>query len=98
MKNLTKTKEYIDLITKSITFLYRNDHTCPGITISHLKNGDFYLSISRYHGAFARDKQIIFKERSNNLEAVLKKTAEFVVSQEKTDSPISQLKKILNEN
>lgn len=93
----TKTDDYLNLITKSLTYLYNDDKTCPGITISSLRNGDFYISLSRYDGAFARSRQIIFKDRSNNLENLLKKTAEFIVSQEKNDNPISQLQKILKQ-
>lgn len=101
MKEETKTniaEEYLNLITKSLTYLYKDDKTCPGITLSRLRNGDFYISISRYDGAFARDKRIIFKDRSSSLDSLLKNAAEFIVVQEKTDNPISQLQKIINEN
>ena len=89
-------EEYIKLITQSLTHLYgKESMSAPGMIISNLKNGSFYVSLSTYDGAFGKGRRIIYKTQSKNLDDALKDTATFLVTQTKTKNPIEILKKLL---
>lgn len=91
----SKTDEYVKLIAESLTFLYGDDMTCPGIILSRLKNGNYYVSLSRYDSAFGKGRRIIYKSQAADMEEVLKNAAEYIVKQ-KVDNPISALSELIH--
>ncbi len=65
----------LEKITKAIAFQYATDKTAPGLTVANLKNGDFYCSIVRYSGAFAKDKKVVCSARGTDLSVALEGVA-----------------------
>lgn len=63
MKNLSAEK-LMDLICNAISYKFADDQTSPGLTISKLKNGIYYVSVVRYKSAFGKDKIVEFKAQS----------------------------------
>lgn len=65
MKNLSAEK-LMDLICNAVSFKYADDQTSPGLTVSKLKNGVYYVSVVRYKRAFGQDKVVAFKAQSTS--------------------------------
>ena len=91
--------EYLDLqekLIKAITYYFNNDATTPGIVVSHLKSGMFYVSIVRYGSSFSRGKKVVCKVENTNLVNALTELSEkfLKIAQPKTD-PVSELKSLI---
>jgi hypothetical protein len=83
-------------LSNAVSFLYKNDATSPGITISTLKNKKCYASIVRYGSGdgFKNGKQVVFKCVANSqLEAVKQLATELIASEEPT--PVDVLRNTL---
>lgn len=86
------TDQLIDKLTKAISYAYRTDKTAPGLTVSALKRG-YYCSVVRYEGAFARDKVIVCKAKSETLRSALGDLTEQFLSLQNTPvDPVAELR------
>lgn len=87
------TDTLIDKLTEAATFRFKEDKTCPGVTISKIKNNKgYYCSIVRYDGAFAKGKEVICKVRAQKLsEALLSLAQKFVSLSVTPKDPVQQL-------
>jgi hypothetical protein len=86
------TDQLIDKLTKAISYAYRTDKTAPGLTVSALKKG-YYCSVIRYEGAFARDKVVVCKAKSEKLrDALGDLTQQFLSLQSTPVDPVSELR------
>lgn len=83
------------LLMKSVTYLYPEDPSCPGILQSQLKNGDYYISINRFKKPYGGDRQIVFRVKDKNYGVALKKAAAFIIKQRPTRSPLDELSTVL---
>lgn len=87
------TKELIDKITKALSFKFPNDRMMPGITISHLKNGNFYVSLLRHNP----NKKVIHKYQDPDLDVALSTVGRFLLESEVRDlNPLDELSNVLN--
>lgn len=60
-----------DLLTKliaAVCYSYNSDGTCPNVTISKLKNGNYYASVVRYIGG---RKKVMCKSENKQLQTCL---------------------------
>jgi hypothetical protein len=87
------TEQLIDKITKAITFQYKTDATTPGLTVSSLKNSEYYCSIVRWSGVGkAAKKTIVCKARALSLDGALKDLAQqFLNVSQPTKTPLDEL-------
>lgn len=87
------TEQLIDKLTKAITFTYKADPTAPGLTVSSLKNGEFYCSVVRWTGTGkTAKKNVVCKARSNSLDGTLKSLAQqFVSLSQRVKTPLDEL-------
>ncbi len=88
--------QYIDLIVRSLTFLYPEDHSCPSLLISRLKHGSYYVSLVRYEEPYGKSKRVLFNTSQLKLKDALKQSANFVVNHTTKKSPVDQLKELID--
>lgn len=87
------TEKLIDKLTKAITFQYKTDATAPGLTVSSLKNGEYYCSIVRWTGTGKTAKKtVVCKARSSSLDGSLKDLAQrFLSVNQPNKTPVDEL-------
>lgn len=87
------TEQLMDKLTRAITFQYKADATAPGVTVSSLKNGEYYCSIVRWAGTGKiAKKTVVCKARSLTLEGGLTMLAqEFMGLSQKVKTPLDEL-------
>jgi len=56
-------QEFIEILTAALSFKFPNDTKMPGVTISYLKNKQYYVSLVRY----CPGKKVIIKASHLNL-------------------------------
>lgn len=93
------TEVLFEKLTKAVSFLYAEDPTSPGVLVSSLRNGEFYVSIQRFKKSGGKDKVIVFKTNNTSLRNALLGAASFLTSQ-KPDSvnPLDELKQLTRED
>jgi hypothetical protein len=63
----------IDKLTTAVSFKFKDDGTSPNVTISKLRNGNYYCSVVRYaKSGGAQKKIVVCKSESPNLESSVK--------------------------
>lgn len=87
------TEQLMDKLTKAITFQYKTDATAPGVTVSSLKNGEYYCSIVRWTGVGKTAKKtVVCKARNSSLDGTLKELAQqFMSLSQKVKTPLDEL-------
>jgi hypothetical protein len=92
---INDTSELLDKLTKAVSFKYKGDKTAPGITISSLKNGQYYCSIVRYSGAFAKGKEVVCSAKGSDLFIAIRDAAQSFLSKATiTRDPLQELNSI----
>lgn len=90
----------LDRLTKAVCFKYSDDPTRPGVTISFLRDGQYYCSVVRYvKNATTKifTKKVVCNSTGPTLDVALKTTADKFLSA-KTDgpkSPVDELSDLL---
>lgn len=88
-----KTELLIKQITKALSFKYPKDKWMPGVTISFLRNQDFYVSLVRH----CPDKRVILKTSHPDLDqALLKMAIELVAYDDVGRTPVDELKSLVS--
>lgn len=91
-----------DLVVKlanAVSFKYKEDKTCPGVTVSRLKNGDYYCSIVRYDGPFAKEKVLVAKSRAEDLQSALVSVSQTFLNkceEDKKKDPLEELSDVFS--
>jgi hypothetical protein len=67
-------------LSKAVSFAYKEDATSPGVVVSHLKNGQVYVSVVRYSTKFAKGKQVVCNAYANDIDTALSKVSETFLS------------------
>jgi hypothetical protein len=57
--------KFEDLL-RAVGEYYQDDPTRAGVVASHLEDGDMYFSVVRYHGKFAKDKEVVCSVKSDD--------------------------------
>jgi len=95
------TQELIDKLTSAISFKFKEDGTSPGLTISRLKNKNYYCSVVRYPKAgtvATKGKVVVCKAEAASLsEAVEKVAAAFLKVADVELNPLQELAKVAEE-
>ena len=91
--------ELLTTLTNAVTYTFRKDGMCPGITISTLKDGSIYCSIVR-HGSgdgFKNGKQVVCKCTASDVETAVRALANLFLDKDPATkpNPIDELKKNL---
>lgn len=87
------TEELFAKLTKAIAYLYSEDPTVPGLLVSSLRNGTFYVSVQRFLKSGAKEKVVVFKTTNDNLYNALLDVANWVVCQSVHTNPIDELRR-----
>jgi hypothetical protein len=96
MKN-TNTETMIELVAKALTFKYDKDKTAPGVLVSQLKNGKWYVSAVRHKDAFGRGKEVAFKASGETVSDALMDLAKLITaSDNKPLNPVDELRSLLS--
>lgn len=90
---MMSTQQLIDKLTKAITYQYKADATAPGLTVSSLKNGEYYCSIVRWTGTGkTAKKSVVCKARNSSLDNTLKELAQqFLSLNQRIKTPVDEL-------
>lgn len=86
------TKVLIEKLTKALSFKYPNDRMMPGVTISYLRSGEFYVSLLRY----TPEKSVIYKNQSVDLSTALMNAAKFLTREKAERNALDELNDALN--
>lgn len=82
----------LNKLIKAVSFKFKEDLTAPGVTVSFLKNGEYYCSVVRYHEAFAKGKEVVCSGHGLSLhDAVLNAAQSFLKIVVPTPDPITDL-------
>lgn len=88
-------QEVIDKLTNAISYKFKDDGTSPGLTISRLKQGNYYCSVVRYPSGGAaskKNKVVVCKAEASTLEDAVKSVAvAFLVHADYKPNPIEAL-------
>lgn len=85
------TQVLLDTLIRAVSFKYKEDKTCPGVTISRLKNG-YYCSVVRYEAAFAKGKSVVCSAKADTLDSALQNLAATFLSSVKVQpDPLQEL-------
>lgn len=94
-KPVLTVESMINSIVEAIQYKFADDKTAPGLTISKLKNEDFYVSVVRFGSYFGKEKMVEYKARGNGLMNVLMQVADQIIQDQEETNPIVQLSKHL---
>lgn len=86
--------ELLELLTQAVSFKYPTDAVRPGVIVSSLRNGQFYVAVHRY-GSTVKNKEIVHKATCANLGEALKKVSTQVVGKQSQDNPVDKLRAAL---
>lgn len=90
--------QLIDKLTNAVSFKFKEDATSPNLTISKLRNGQYYCSVVRYakNGAVQK-KVVVCKSTTPNLEDSVKNVVNaFLKIAQPTPDPLQELDKLAN--
>jgi hypothetical protein len=83
----------LDLITAAVEFKFSADPSAPGVLVSKLRNGNYYVSVLRFLSPFGKDKEVVFKSENKKLIAALDDIALQIVAKEQLyRNPIDELR------
>lgn len=92
----------IDKLTNAISFKFKEDGTSPGLTISRLKQGNYYCSVVRYPSGGAaskKNKVVVCKAEAGTLDAAVTAVAQaFLVHADHKPNPIEELAELAGLN
>lgn len=91
---MSNVQEVIDKLTNAISYKFKDDGTSPGLTISRLKQGQYYCSVVRYPSGAAskKNKVVVCKAEASTLEDAVKGVAvAFLVHADYKPNPIEAL-------
>lgn len=91
---MSDVKEVIDKLTNAISYKFKDDGTSPGLTISRLKQGQYYCSVVRYPAGAAskKNKIVVCKAEAGTLDAAVKAVAQaFLIHADYKPNPIETL-------
>lgn len=97
-KMTTDVMQLIDKLTSAVSFKFKEDGTSPNVTISKLRNGNYYCSVVRYaKSGGAQKKVVVCKAETPSLEDSVKNvvSAFLKVAQPQPD-PLVELDKLAN--
>lgn len=95
IKPVLTVESMINSIVEAIQYKFADDKTAPGLTISKLKNEDFYVSVVRFGSYFGKEKMVEYKARGNGLMNVLMQVANQIIQDQEETNPIVLLSKHL---
>jgi hypothetical protein len=76
-------------LVAAICYVHKADGTCPNVTISKLKNGNYYTSIVRYVG---NHKKVECKKEHRDLSVCLSDlSSDFLKSHKVDQNPLTEL-------
>lgn len=88
----------LDKLTKAIAFAYKDDKTAPGVTVAALPTGQYYCSVVRYDGAFAKGKKVVCGSTASTLGEAVRQTAnDFLSKKSVVKNPVDELNDALNQ-
>ena len=92
------TLELIDKLTNAVSFKFKDDATSPNLTISKLRNGQYYCSVVRYAKTGAVQKKVVVcKSTTPNLEDSVKNVVNaFLKIAQPAPDPLQELNKLAN--
>jgi hypothetical protein len=70
------TSDLLVKLSKAASFAFKTDGTSPGVVVSHLKDGQVYVSVVRYGAKFAKGKEVVCNVYGDNLDNALVKLSE----------------------
>lgn len=85
--------ELLDLLTQAVSFKYPTDAVRPGVIVSSLRNGSYYVAVHRF-GNTVKNKEIVHKATCISLSEALKKVSVQVVGKQGTN-PVDKLRDAL---
>jgi hypothetical protein len=89
----------LDKLTKAVTFTFKEDKTAPGVTVASLRNGgQYYCSVVRYDGAFAKGKKVVCSATGPTIGAAIKAVADeflFNTSIKVVKNPLDELSDLI---
>ena len=92
----------IDKLTSAISYKFKEDGTSPGLTISRLKQGQYYCSVVRYPSGGAaskKNKVVVCKAEAGTLDAAVKAVAQaFLIHADHKPNPIEELAELAGLN
>jgi len=94
-------QEVIDKLTNAISYKFKDDGTSPGLTISRLKQGQYYCSVIRYPsgGSSLKHKVVVCKAEAGTLDAAVKAVAQaFLIHADHKPNPIEELAELTGLN
>jgi hypothetical protein len=68
---MSSTSDLLIKLSKAASFAFKTDGTSPGVVISHLKDGQVYVSVVRYGAKFAKGKEVVCNVYGNDLDSAL---------------------------
>lgn len=69
--NVVTAESLVERITRTLAALWPNDPIAPGLTISFLPSGDFYVSARRFPRKDPNAGVVVFRQRGTTLTEVL---------------------------
>ena len=86
----------LDLLVTAVEYRFPNDPSSPGVIVSKIKNGRYYVSIVRYTEAYGQGKTMIHQATEENLLTALEQiTHQFIFLNENKGNPFEELKKYI---
>lgn len=89
----------LDKLTKAVCFSFSEDATRPGVTVSFLRDGQYYCSVVRHvkdKVTKVTAKKVVCNSTSSTLEGALKATADkFLSTKAGPKNPVEELSDLL---
>ena len=99
---MSDVQNVIDKLTNAISYKFKDDGTSPGLTISRLKQGNYYCSVVGYPtggAASKKNKIVVCKAEAGTLDAAVKAVAQaFLVHADHKPNPIEELAELAGLN
>lgn len=83
----------LGLFLEALKSCYAADPCSPGVLVSKITSGEFYVAIHRYHAAFGEKKQVVLSVKDRNL-----KTAIRTLALRWVNDPVHELLRTLRED
>lgn len=68
-------QKILELLNKAVTEEFVRDSSAPGVLISWLPSGEWYVAIHRYTHKLGNGRQVVCSSRGEDLEKVILKVA-----------------------
>lgn len=80
----------LGLFLEALEKFYPDDKTSPGVIVSKLRSGEFYVAIHRYHQAYGEGRQVVMAQKHADLKTAIRNLASAWV-----ESPVHELRRSL---